>query len=223
MLRISLVMSAILLIAVGAAAGTRKKHVADTFACIADKFTLSSFETGSASVSPDGKSRLELRPDYSVHLLSYGNEVVFDGCGFTASLEVAWSSDSKRLSMQCGHNAYNDFTVAIITLQGDKSRESDLPSRVLKDFTALHSCPERGENNLFFLAWTQDSRKAFLVSEVSPTGDCGKEAGRFAGYLVDVESGQVLKRFGEKETTLIENKCRASGVLNMPQKRRSTK
>lgn len=67
---------------------------------------------------------------------------------------------------------------------------------------------------MFFLAWTPDSKKVFLVSEVSPTGDC-KQMGQFGGYLVDVQSGEIVRRFGEWATTAIEKSCRVTGELQV--------
>jgi hypothetical protein len=68
-------------------------------------------------------------------------------------------------------------------------------------------------SNLFFLAWTPDSRVAFFVAEVYPDSDCGESGGTFRGYAVDTVGAKVLRVFGEKQTRAIEKECRASGKL----------
>ncbi len=90
--------------------------------------------------------------------------------------------------------------------------ENKVPEIVAGDFKAKHWCEARG-NHLFFLNWTHDSPRAFLVAEVFPTGDCGKETGLYRGYLVKVSDGTILRMFGEEDTTAIEKNCRESGKL----------
>ena len=178
---------------------------------------LDDFGNQPAVDSPDGRK--------SVQLTSDGNFRVFSGRAVIAArglpdvmsnIEIGWSPDSTQFFVSYSNGGETGgYQVYMYRLNGSALTESTVPDVVAKRFRAKHWCEFR-ENNLFFPAWTPDSKVAFLVTEVYPTGDCRKEAGTFKGYSVDTASAKVLRVFGEKQTQAIEKKCRVSGALTLP-------
>src|ERR1700693_2545384 len=150
-----------------------------TFACDAQSFDLSSFEAQPSISSPDGKKRIQLRKDYTYAVFVGGKQLtVLEYLDANCCIEMGWSPDSSHFFVTYSDSAtYHQFKTHLFTITGERISEDRATDVVFEDFGSQHSCPSRGGNNLFLLGWTNDSGAVFLVSEVTPTGDCGKEAG----------------------------------------------
>ena len=125
---------------------------------------------------------------------------------------AGWSPDSTQFFIMYSDG---DWHVHIFAVDDDRVQELPAPQIAFEDFEKKHSCKTR-DNGILFLSWTPDSQKVFLVTEVHPTSDCGAEAARFQGYLMEARTGKILQRFNEKVTTEIEKKCSAAKMLNLP-------
>jgi hypothetical protein len=124
---------------------------------------------------------------------------------------VGWSPDSTEFFIMYSDG---DWHVHIFTVDEERIHELPAPQIAFEDFKKKHSCKTR-DNRILFLSWTPDSQKVFLVTEVHPTSDCGDEAARFQGYLMKARTGEILRRYNEKETTKIERDCRATKTLKL--------
>jgi hypothetical protein len=192
----------------------RQTRNPSSFACNSSLFTLGDFQKKPAVSSPDRGKRVQLTEDYKFRILS-GRAVVadFEMPEISSNVEIGWSPDSKQFFVSYSDSgAIGGFHVHMYRLNGSTVTESKVPTLIAEYFETKHWCKSRG-NNLYFLAWTPDSRIAFLVAEVYPTSDCGKDMGVYTGYAVDTASAEVLRVFDERQTQAIENNCRASGNL----------
>lgn len=57
------------------------------------------------------------------------------------------------------------------------------------------------------LRWAGDSRRLLLMTDVYPTGDCGRDAGHTEGYLVAVPEGRVERRLTLRELKRFPGIC----------------
>ncbi len=187
----------------------------ETFACRAYPFELDSFEKEPTVLSPDLAKRVQLRKDYTFAVWNGKRQLAtFEYRDMNCCIEVGWSPDSTQFFlMYSDSGGYARFSVHWYTISGDAVSENHATKIVADEFASKYSCPARGPNNLFLLGWTRASSKAFLVTEVEPTGDCGTVAGHHQGYLVDAKSGNIVRRFGERQTDRIEKSCRATGAI----------
>jgi hypothetical protein len=193
-------------------AQTRRRN--PSFACVANYFTLQDFQRQPTVASPDREKSVQLTRDYMFRVVS-GSTVVteIDLPDISSDIEVGWSPDSTQFFISYSNGgAIGGYYAHMYRLNRSTLTESGAPAVVAKRFRAKHWCESRG-NNLFFLAWTPDSKVAFLVAEVNPDSDCGKSMGTFRGYAVDAVGTKVLHIFGEEQTQAIEKECRASGKL----------
>src|ERR1700676_4391320 len=127
---------------------------------------------------------------------------------------ASFSKDSSQFFITYSNSAtYHQYKTHLFSIAGEQVSEDRVTQIAFDDFGSHHSCPSRGGNNLFLLGWTKDSQNVFLVSEVTPTGDCGKEAGVHGGYLVNGREGTIIHRYGQEHTDKIENACRVVGIL----------
>lgn len=125
---------------------------------------------------------------------------------------LGWSPDSTQFFIMYSDG---DWHVHIFAVDDDRVQELPAPQIAFEDFKKMHSCKTR-DNRILFLSWTPDSEKVFLVTEVHPTSDCGDEAARFQGYLIRVRTGEILRRYNEKDTMKIEKECRTTKMLKLP-------
>ncbi|SRR6266700_2591007 len=197
--------------------GHRATHDPDSFACSSRNFILQDFKKQPVVFSPDKTKSIQLTKDFKFRV-KVANAVIseFDIEDISAAIEIGWSPDSSHffISYSSG-GAVGNYHVRLFRLTGQTLTENGTPLTVAERFKAKYWCEARG-NNLLFLGWTPDSKVAFFVAEVYPTGDCGKDLGLYRGYAVRLEDRQILHVFGEKETTSIEKTCRASGRLKLP-------
>ena len=193
-------------------------HDPTVFGCDAKYFFEIEDSTREQVLSPDGRKRIVLRPDGDLRVQIGKQEIGrFHYRDLSINVEVTWSPDSSHIAlMYSDGGAIGLYHTHVVEITEGRAVEDRLTRIAFKDFKSHHSCLER-ENNVFFLGWTEDSRAAFLVTEVYPTGDCGEEMSKFAGYLMDVGSQGILKRFGEQDTMRIEHSCRTSGKLELPE------
>jgi hypothetical protein len=215
-----LAISSLVCVAITGSSSTRlvlaRKQVPNpsSFACNSSLFSLEDFDERTSADSPDGKKSVQLTEDGKFRVVS-GSAVVaeFGLPEILSSIEIGWSPDSKQFFVSYSDGgATGGYHVHMYRLNGSTLTESKVPTLVAERFKAKHWCESRG-NNLFFLAWTSNSKIAFLVPEVYPTSDCGEELGLYRGYAVDTTSATVLRVFDERQTQAIEKKCRASGRL----------
>jgi len=186
-----------------------------TFACSARRFDLTSFEGQPSIPSPDGRKRIQLRKDYKYAVFVHDKQVtVLEYSDTNCCIEIGWSPDSSQFFITYSNSAtYHQYKTHLFSIAGEQVSEDRVTQIAFDDFGSHHSCPSRGGNNLFLLGWTKDSQNVFLVSEVTPTGDCGKEAGVHGGYLVNGREGTIIHRYGQEHTDKIENACRVVGIL----------
>ncbi len=187
----------------------------DNFACSARSFELSSFEAQPSVISPDGRKRVQLLKGYTIAVMVGEARLrTLDFKDLNCCIEIGWSPDSNQFFvMYSNSGGYARYVIYLYTIADSQVSESSVPKAAFDDFSSRYTCPARGPNNLFLLGWTRDSRQVFLVSEVIPAGDCGKDAGRSEGILFDAYSGNIVRRYGEKQTARIEKLCGSTSVL----------
>jgi hypothetical protein len=191
------------------------------FACHSRYFAVMSYTKHPDVVSPDDKSGIHLTKDFSFRVMSGGKEITTLSYGdMSCCLEVGWSPDSSQFFiMYSDGGAMGGFHTHIFRISGGRISESPVTRVVADRFQSLHYSTTPGIN-LYFLDWTPDSRDVFLIAEVPPESYYGKNMGFYTGFLADASSGEILRRFGEKETAAIEKNCRAAGSLGRwPQSR----
>jgi hypothetical protein len=195
------------------AIGTQQPRDADTFACAARSFSLEDFDKGAVVPSPDSKKHISLNPDGSFGIF-VGQKQIGTRTYSVSVGEVGWSPDSTHFFISYSDGgAVGTYLTHVFSVSEKGVIENSLTRIAFNDFKSRHYCEIRG-NNLFFLGWTPDSQNVFLVTEVYPTSDC-KEWSRFAGYLMDVTTNRIIRRYSERDTTAIEKSCRASGILKI--------
>ena len=57
------------------------------------------------------------------------------------------------------------------------------------EFAANHPCRTRG-HNVYAIKWSNGGDRMLLGLQVYPTSDCGREMGRYVGYVVQVRDGK---------------------------------
>lgn len=188
-----------------------------TFACHARGFGLESFRGQPSVWSPNHQRRIQLRKDYSFAVLSGDKQLAtLEYRDVNCCIEIGWSPNSNQFFVSYSDSAtYSQYKVHLFTIVAEQVSENRAVQGVSEDFSSRHSCPSRvlSGNNLFLLGWTQDSKRVLLVAEVEPTGDCGKEAGVYEGFLVNAMTGSIIRRYVQSETSKIERSCRLAGVL----------
>jgi hypothetical protein len=186
------------------------------YACNGQSFTLEDSSELLSFKSPDGRKVIQLTKEFDLALVIEGVKVKklsltnMSCCG-----EVVWSPDSRQFSYSYSDGgAYGRYTVHLYTIKGSQVLENKLVHAVYEKFKRKHYCVPRG-NNIFFLGWTRDSKRVFLVTEAFPTSDCGKDLSKFAGYLVDSGPGTIVETFNESRTEAIKKSCYETGVVDI--------
>ena len=197
--------------------GQRVGHDQDSFACRSSHYMLDDFEKQPTVSSPDHMKAVQLTKNRKFRVTA--GKTILSDFGLpdvSCNVEVEWSPDSSEFFISYSDGgAIGGYHVHLYRIVGSSLRKSRVPALVAERFKTQHWCESRG-NNLFFLDWTPDSKVAFLVAEVYPTGDCRKELGVYRGYAVRLRDGKIVRIFDEKQTDSIEKECRTSGRLALP-------
>lgn len=192
-------------------------HDPASFACRSSHFMLDDFEKEPTVSSPDNMKSVQLTKNGKFRV-GVGSTILRDLAlpDLTSNVEVGWSPDSSEFFVSYSDSgAIGGYHVHLYRVVGNTLEKSPIPATVAERFKSKHWCESRG-NNLYFLDWTPDSKVAFLVAEVYPTGDCGKELGVYLGYAVRLQGGKIVRIFDEKQTKSIEKQCRTLGRLVLP-------
>ncbi|MFY9672916.1 MAG: hypothetical protein WB817_12285 [Terriglobales bacterium] len=197
--------------------GQRVAHDPYSFACRSSHYMLDDFEKQPTVPSPDTMKAVQLTKNGKFRVTGRKTPLSYFGLpDVSCNVEVGWSPDSSEFFISYSDaGAIGGYHVHLYRVVGNTVEKSRVPTAVAERFKTEHWCESRG-NNLFFLDWTPDSKVAFLVAEVYPTSDCGKESGVYRGYAVRLRDGKILRIFSEKETDSIEKDCHASGRLVLP-------
>jgi hypothetical protein len=95
------------------------------------------------------------------------------------------------------------YEVRVFRATDESAQELPSTKQAEHDFRAHHNCAARGIN-VFAIQWLgRDSNQLLLATQKYPTSDCGKDAGRFGGYLVRSTDGEILKTYSEKQIKAI--------------------
>jgi hypothetical protein len=191
---------------------------AKTIECRSRTYMLEDFDSGKiAIVAPNGANSILLANDGSFRVLRAGTMIgVVRLLDLSADIKVTWSPDSQKFAITFSDGgAEGAFHAHLYELQTNAINELRKPVEVaFNDFRTSYYCPARG-NNIYFEGWAQDSNEVLIVTEVFPTSDCGRIAGKQAGYLMDLH-GNVVERFTDKQVQAIDTACDKSGRAHLP-------
>ena len=118
---------------------------------------------------------------------------------------IKWSPDSRSFYVEVSGNAIGGQLIAY-TIVGHTLLKLHGPEAVAKEFAEKHSCKSRG-NNLHAVRWEDGSQRLLLMPEVYPTSDCGEEMGYSEGFLVNAESGKIVKQYSQEVIEAERKKC----------------
>ena len=185
---------------------------AQNYTCQADVFTLESYERKPVVWSPDHSKHVQL---FSTPF-EYGNLSIYSGNTLLSTITLAdvsagtfikWAPDSNAFYvMWSDGGVIGAYHVRAFRVLSDQATESSAPKAVETDFALHHYCKARG-NNLYAIKWVGGSKELLLQPEVYPTGDCGRQSGFTSGYLVNVETAEIGKRYTSYELKKIADSC----------------
>lgn len=186
--------------------------------CRSRTYTLKDFDSGkTAIVAPNGVDSILLSNDGSFRVLRARTLIgLVKLLDLSADIKVIWSPDSQKFAITFSDGgAEGAFHAHLYELQKNSINELRRPVEVaFNDFRASYYCSARG-NNIYFEGWTQDSEEVLIITEVFPTGDCGRIAGKQAGYLMDLH-GNIVGHFTGKQAQAIVTACDKSGHADLP-------
>ena len=182
-------------------------------ACGKPIYSLKDFDSGTtAVVSPNRANKVLLAKNGSFLVLRAKNEIgALQLPNLSSNVEVMWAPDSEKFSITYSDGgAEGAFHAHVYLLTPTGVTElTKLPEIAFEEFKQHYYCSARG-NNIYALGWTSNSKQIFFVTQVYPTGDCGENFGRYGGYLLDLE-GNIVRRYGDKQTELIQDACWRTG------------
>jgi hypothetical protein len=116
-----------------------------------------------------------------------------------AIAEVGWASDSAALFLTRSDGGWvGSWFTRVILMKGREFGEIDISHQAAEDFHEHFSkCPKE-QPNVIAITWVGGSRQLLLVAE-SPDHSSCPDMGNIAGYLVEVPSGEIIKRYNKKE------------------------
>jgi len=148
--------------------------------------------------SPDGTRSAVIR-EYNLNIImNHPNSKPSPAVYLYGLAEVGWASDSSALFLtRSDGGGVGSWFVRVILMNDSKFREIDITRQASKDFHSHVSECHEEQPNVIALAWVEGSRKILLVAE-SPNHSSCPDMGNIAGYLVEVPSGEILKRYDKK-------------------------
>ncbi len=193
--RNSLILLAAFVALLSSAAGQDKS-------CLADVFVLDSLSKHPQVISPDGRLRLVLGLNSDVGSLKVyaGSKLLgdIDLENLSAGIFLKWAPDSRAFYVMWSDGGMiGGYSVRVFRVAGDTVTEVPAIRKAEQDFRSKHECP-RGIN-VFAVKWENGSNALLIKTQVYPTGDCGKEMGFTAGYLVLTTDGTILGRLSKSQ------------------------
>lgn len=112
---------------------------------------------------------------------------------------VKWAPDSRAFYIMWSNGgAIGAYRLRVFRVLDHEIRELPTALQAERDFERRYPCEARGHNT-FAIEWKLASAQILLAEQVYPTGDCGRRAGLYGGYLVRVDDGVILLRYTEPE------------------------
>jgi hypothetical protein len=156
--------------------------------------------------SPDQSRRVQLRKNFKLQVESGG--IVIGEFGLVddpVNTSIKWSSDSRSFYVEMSADTIGVQLVAY-TVIGHTLLKLKGPEVVAREFGEKHSCKSH-ENNLHIVRWEDGSEHLLLMPEVNEARDCGDGMGYREGFLVDAESGKILKQYPQEAIEAEWKKC----------------
>jgi hypothetical protein len=174
--------------------------------CQTQQFLRKDYQHQVSVWSPDQSRRIQLRKNFKLRVESGG--IIIGEFGLVddpANTAIKWSSDSRSFYVEMSADTIGVQLVAY-TVIGHTLLKLKGPEVVAREFGEKHSCKSH-ENNLHVVRWEDGSQRLLLMPEVYPTSDCGLEMGYSEGFLVDAESGKIVKQYPQAVIEADWKKC----------------
>ena len=196
----------------------RSAGVAEKYSCKADLFVTDNYAQKPSVLSPDRSKRLSLwskpqgaEPDtgsFFVSVYSNGRPLkTIKLRDLSAGTFIKWSPDSRAFYVMWSNGGMiGGYSVRAFSVENDLVTELPGPKAVAAEFARHYYCRTRG-NNLFAVRWVDDSSQLLMKAQVYPTSDCGRYAGHLAGYLVNTSTGEIRRKYTQKEVDQISEGC----------------
>jgi hypothetical protein len=179
---------------------------AQQYSCQPQRFLPKDFDHQVSVWSPDQSRRLQLRKNRKVRVESGGiaiEELTLPDD--PVDIAIKWSPDSRSFYVEVSGNAIGSHLIAYAVV-GHTLLKLQGPEAVAREFAEKHSCKSHG-NNLHAVRWEDGSQRLLLMPEVYPESDCGEEMGYREGFLVDAESGKIVKQYPQAVIEAERKKC----------------
>jgi hypothetical protein len=174
--------------------------------CRPQQFLRNDYQRQVSVWSPDQSRRVQLRKNFKLRVESGGITIgEFGLVDDPASTSIKWSADSRSFYVEMSADTIGVQLVAY-TVIGHTLLKLKGPEVVAREFEEKHSCKSR-ENNLHVVRWEDDSQRLLLMPEVNGAKDCDGEMGYREGFLVDAESGKILKQYPPEVIEAEWKKC----------------
>jgi hypothetical protein len=149
--------------------------------------------------SPDGCRSVVIRKDNLNIIMSQPNARPSPSVYLYGLAEVGWASDSTALFLTRSDGGWvGSWFTRVILMKGREFGEIDVTHQAAEDFHKhISKCPKE-QPNVIAITWVGGSRQLLLVAE-SPDHSSCPDMGNIAGYLVEMPSGEIIKRYDKKE------------------------
>jgi hypothetical protein len=175
--------------------------------CQPQRFLRKDYEHQASAWSPDQSRRVQLRKNFKLRVESGG---VFIGefglLDDPVNTAIKWASNSRSFYVEMSAHTIGVQLVAY-TVIGHTLLKLKGTEVVAREFAEKHSCKSQ-ENNLHAVRWEDGSERLLLMPEVDDSSDCGDEKGYREGFLVEAESGKIVKQYPQAEIEAEWKKCR---------------
>jgi hypothetical protein len=121
----------------------------------------------------------------------------------TSLSEVLCSPDSSAFSITQSEGGWvGDWHVHVFLVKDREVKQADLTQQARRDFATRYQCESPNDlyegANMGAIAWVGGSQKLLVAAEVPPHSLC-RDMGRVMGYLVSVPSGNILRRYTNRD------------------------